>query len=78
MKIHIDETYIECDICKQKVESDNFFNWAYRIKVKKVERNGIKPYRKLDLCSDCYHKFCNLIRKELEEEDNDKEYMEVE
>lgn len=73
MKVHIDEYYVECDICKKKVESDNFFNHAYQIKVKSVERNGIKPFRKLDLCPDCYHKFCNLIRKELGEKVLDKE-----
>jgi len=68
MKVKINECYVKCDICKQKIERHTFHNNVYQMKVKSVEQNGLKPYRKIDMCYDCYNRFSGLVRKELREE----------
>lgn len=67
MKVKVNETYVKCDICGEKIDHHIFHNHIHQMKVKRVERKGLKFWYKIDMCHDCYEKFATQIRKELKE-----------
>ena len=68
MKVEINETYVKCDICGEKIDHRIFYSHIHQMKVKKkVERKGLKCWYEIDMCHACYDKFARQIRKELKD-----------
>ena len=72
MKVTIKDVYVKCDICGRKIDHHCWFNNVHQMKIKTVEKKGLKSWSKIDMCYDCYNKFSEQIRKELKEEDDKK------
>lgn len=69
MKVKVKDVYVKCDICGRKIDHHCWFNNVYQMKIKSVEKKGLKLLCKIDMCYDCYDKFSTQIRKDLKEKE---------
>ena len=42
MKVEINETYVKCDICGEKIDHHIFYNHIHQMKVKKGRKKRLK------------------------------------